>query len=162
MCHFFHAQIRAASENLSPTAPSRTPSLLTCQPATGNCKSGCFPGPRGSPCGQLSVSWDSREMTRCSKMGNITPAPRVVTGLQGASFVLYLADRGLGTNSGLTTQGKRLNHTLLSSRVCGMCEVSLFPFFPFFKKFIFITVFTSERCLISLASLGFQHREEKS
>lgn len=40
-------------------------------------------------------------------MENITPAPRVVTGLQGASFILYLSDLGLGTNLVLSTQGKK-------------------------------------------------------
>ena len=42
-------------------------------------------------------------------------------------------DLGLGTNSVLTTQGKGLNHTLVTSEECGMCEVLSFVF-PFFKK----------------------------
>lgn len=93
-------------------------------------------------------------MTWSSKTGNITPAPRVVTGLQRASFTLYLSDLGFGTDSVLTTQGERLNHSLVSSRVCGMWE--FFVFFNFlFLELIFITVFTSEWCLICLASLGW-------
>lgn len=109
---------------------------------TGNYKSDRFPGSRGSPCGQLSVPWDYRKMTWSRKMENITPAPRVVTGLQGASFILYFSDLRLGTNSVLSTQGKRLNHTLVSYRVCGMCEAV--SFVSSLKNFIFITVFTSE------------------
>lgn len=102
--------------------PRRHHSPLTSQPQAV-AEVTVFLGPEVHHVGPRSVSWDCREMTWSSKMGNITPAPRVVTGLQRASFTLYLSDLGLGTNSVLTTQGERLNHTLVSSRVCGMWEV---------------------------------------
>lgn len=73
------------------------------------------------------------EVVRClgaTERGKVRLAPRVVRGLQGASFILYSSDLGFGTNSVLTTQGKGLNHTLVTSGVCGMCEVLSFVF-PF-------------------------------
>lgn len=133
MCHFFHSQIYSSCIREFVTQSNLQNSLTLHLPASHRqLQKWLLPWAQVSPCGQLTVSRGNREMTWYSKMGNITPAPRVVTRLQRSSFILYLSDLGLGMNSVLTTQGKRLNHTLVSSRVCSMCEFLKFSLFPFF------------------------------
>lgn len=90
-------------------------------------------GPEVHPLGSLLCPGDVGRCLCAREWGKVRPAPRVVRGLQGASFILHSSDLGLGTNSVLTTQGKGLNHTLVTSGVCGMCEV-LSLVFPFKKK----------------------------
>lgn len=70
-------------------------------------------------------------MTWCNKMGRMTRVARVVLEPQGASFVLDIPDLGCRAHSVLTTLGKRLNHILVSSTVCGMDEMFL-KFVSFF------------------------------
>lgn len=133
MCHFFHSQIDSSCIREFVTQSNLQNSLTPHLPASHRqLQKWLLLSAQVSPCGQLTVSWGSREMAWYTEMENIAPASRVVTRLQRSSFILYLSDLGLGTNAVLTTQGKRLNHTLVSSRVCSMCEVLKFSLLPFF------------------------------
>lgn len=132
MCHFFPFQIDWSCIREFVTHSTLPDSFIPYFPARHrHWQSGCFPGPRGSPPGQLSVSWDGGEMTWCNKMGRMTRVARVVLEPQGASFVLDIPDLGCRAHSVLTTLGKRLNHILVSSTVCGMDEMFL-KFVSFF------------------------------